>query len=395
MVTEAGAEVMFLPGIRGARRVLRSLSPHLPSRGEANAREGQKNNNRARHQSDSTIRNQIDHPNQVGETELETEDEWKEIEFDLTQFCEAAGRQFPIDAIYLFGSRRFKTDSVRSDIDLMFETSKHIRPALIRTFIDKHCKALDIFLLFNGKATSAANEGYICGKNNGDLLKQSNAVKLWSREKGLEEENSIHLKQMYASHINFFHTALPNARIQTSIDGLKRRLAREGLPTDPVIGETESEVVERIFRIAEVVSEFKSQDFPGKGDASSSFVVNPSSEYDFQDLFWISTKPWIQSISREQAEISFDGQKKTSDFNIGGSRMIVEFKYAKNTDDKRTIAKTLDGLSRFYSENANVKVLIFIIYAKRAADIDRFDWQDRYSNLVETPRVYLKVIRVD
>ena len=311
------------------------------------------------------------------------------------QLCKTAGVQFPIDAIYLFGSRRFKTDSVRSDIDLFFETSKHIRPSLVRTFIDDHCQALDIFLLLNGKATSVANESYICGEDNVELLKQSNAVKLWSRERGLEEENSIHWKQMYASHISFFKTALPNARTQISIDGLKRRLAREGLPTDPVIGEPESEVVERLFRIAEMVAEFKSKDFPGKGSASSSFVVNPSSEYDFQDLFWISTKPWIQSISRESVEIVFDGQKKRSDFNIGGSRMIVELKFAKNTYDKRTIAKTLDGLSRFYSENANVKVLIFIVYARRAANIDRFYWQDRYSNLVETPRVYLKVIQVD
>ena len=354
-----------------------------------------KNDSRARHQSDSTIRNQIDYPNQVGDTKLETDTEWEEIEFDLRQFCEEAGRKFPIDAIYLFGSRRFKTDSVRSDIDLLFETSKHIKPGLIRTFIDEHCKALDIFLLLNGTATSAANESYICGENNGDLLKQSKAVKLWSRGEGLEEENSIHLKQMYASHITFFHTALPNARIQISIDGLKRRLAREGLPTDPVIGETVSEVVERLFRTAEAVSEFKSKDFSGKGDASSSFVVNPSSEYDFQDLFWISTKPWIQSINREQVEVVFDGQKKASDFSIGGSRIIVEFKYATNADDKRTIAKTLDGLSRFYSENANVKVLIFVVYAKRAANIDRLYWQDRYSSLVETPRVYLKVIQVD
>ena len=277
---------------------------------------------------------------------METEVKWQNIEFDLTQFCETAGQQFPIDAIYLFGSRRFKTDSVRSDIDLLFETSKHIKPSLIRTFIEEQCKALDIFLLLNGTATSAANESYICGEHNDDLLKQSNAVKLWSRENGLEKENSGHLKQMYASHISFFQTALPNARIQISIDGLKRRLAREGLPTDPVIGETESEVVERLFKTAELISEFKSNDFPGKGDASSSFVVCPRSEYDFQDLFWISTKPWIQSICREQVEVIFDGQRKKSDFSIGGSRVIVELKFAKNTDDKRAIAKTLDGLSR-------------------------------------------------
>lgn len=327
--------------------------------------------------------------------EVEIETQWQEIEFDLAQLCNAAGVEFPIDAIYLFGSRRFRTDSVRSDIDVLFEANEHIRPAHIRAFIDRHCQALDIFLLSNGKATSAANESYVCGDNNDDVLNQCDAVKLWSRKSGLEEGGSIHWRQMYASHVNFYKTALPNARIQISLDGLKRRLASERLPTDPIIGETESEVAKRLFRIAESVSEFKSKDFPGKGSASGSFVVNPSSEYDFQDLFWVCTKPWIQSINREVVIITFDGQKKKADFSIGGSRLVIELKFARNTDDKRTIAKTLDGLKRFYSENANVKCLIFIVYAKRAANIDAFDWQERYSNFLEMPRVALKVIQVD
>lgn len=329
---------------------------------------------------------------QVGDINLQTEIKWKELEFDLASFCRTAGKKFPIDAIYLFGSRRFRTDSVRSDIDIFFETNEHIKPSHIRTFIDKNCQALDIFVLARGKAMSAINESYICGDNNSDILNQCSAVKLWSKEIGLETESSIPWKQLYASHVDFQKTSLPNVRIQMSINGLKRKLANESLPIDPIIGETESEVAERLFRLAEMVSEFATDDFPGKGSTSRSFVVNPSSEYDFQDLFWIAAKPWIQSIGRERVEIVFDGQKKKSDFSISDSRFIIEMKFAKDMNDKRNIAKTLDGLSRFYSENANVKFLMFIVYARRAAQIDRFQWQDRYSNLTGSPKVVLKVI---
>ena len=331
----------------------------------------------------------------MGDVNLETEIRWEELEFDLASFCESAGEQFPIDAIYIFGSRRFRTDSVRSDIDIIFLAKENIKPLHVRTFIDNNCKALDVFLLARGKATSVVNDSYICGNNDNDMLAQCSAVKLWSREMGLEKTNSMYWSQSYASHIDFQKTVLPSGRIQMSIDGLKRKLARENLPIDPIIGETEGEIAERLFRIAEIVSEFEPRDFPGGGDARSSFVVNPSSEYDFQDLFWISAKPWVQSIRREQVEVVFDGQKKKSDFSISGSRFIVELKFADDTDAKRSIANTLDGLSRFYSENANVRFLMFIVYAKRAAEINRSEWQDRYSDLIGNPRVMLKVIPVD
>ena len=326
---------------------------------------------------------------------MQTEIRWQELEFDVASFCEKAGREFPVDAIYLFGSRRYRTDSVRSDIDMFFETSEHIKPSRLRVFADDNCKALDIFVLTSETARSVVNESYICGENGREILNQCSAIKLWSRGRGLEKNNAIPWKQLYASHVDFQKTILPNARVQMSIDGLKRKLQNEGLPNDPIIGETETEVAQRLVRLAERVTEFTIADFPGKGGARGSFVVNPSSEYDFQDLFWIASKTWIRSIEREQVEIVFDGQKKISDFNINGSRFIIEMKFAKDVDDKRNIAKTLDGLTRFYSENANVRVLVLIVYARRAADIDRRIWEDRYSKSPGPPIVVLNVIEVD
>lgn len=190
-------------------------------------------------------------------------------------------------------------------------------------------------------------------------------------------------------------TSLPNLRLLNSFDQLKKRLNQQGLPTNPIIGEDEDEVAARIVEVARAISEFKISDFPGKGSARASFVVSPKSEYDFQDLFWIVTKPLIENISRETVEIVFDGQKKKSDFSLMNSRFIVEMKFAKGEDDKREIAKTLDGLQRFYGENANVRFLLFIIYARKQANIDRVAWEQRYSQLTSAPKTVLRILNVD
>ena len=84
------------------------------------------------------------------------------------------------------------------------------------------CQALDIFVLAHGKATSVVNESYICGDNNSTILNQCNAVKLWSKGIGLETEISIPWKQLYASHINFQKTSLPNVRIQNIDQWIKK-----------------------------------------------------------------------------------------------------------------------------------------------------------------------------
>lgn len=201
--------------------------------------------------------------------------------------------------------------------------------------------------------------------------------------------------QEYASHVKFEMTSLPNLRLLNSFDQLKKRLNQQGLPTNPIIGEDEDEVAARIVEVARAISEFKISDFPGKGSARASFVVSPKSEYDFQDLFWIVTKPLIENISRETVEIVFDGQKKKSDFSLMNSRFIVEMKFAKGEDDKREIAKTLDGLQRFYGENANVRFLLFIIYARKQANIDRVAWEQRYSQLTSAPKTVLRILNVD
>jgi hypothetical protein len=314
---------------------------------------------------------------------------------DLGKFCKTLAASYPsISGVYLFGSRRYGSGSLRSDIDLFVEALGDVRPADLRSLVAKQCPALDIFILNRGVARSVVNETYVEKDTNADVLTSRNAVCLWSRANGLTDEVSL-LAQDYLADIDYRMTVLPNTVVGAPIDALKRRLQTEGLPTDPMLGETTEEVVERLIETAKRIAIFKMRDFPNRATDARAFAVTPSSEYDLQDLFWISVKPWVGGMVREAVEIKFDGQAKTSDFSFNASRVIIEMKFAKTKADKREIAKTLEGLSRFYSENANVTYVVFIIYAREAADIDPTIWQGRYQKAHTTPAVRLEIIRVD
>jgi predicted nucleotidyltransferase len=63
-------------------------------------------------------------------------------------------KAFPeIEAPYLFGSRRYRTGSLRSDVDILVELREalHIRAQKLRTFSTEHCRALDLFVADGGR----------------------------------------------------------------------------------------------------------------------------------------------------------------------------------------------------------------------------------------------------
>lgn len=319
---------------------------------------------------------------------------WSKNVFDLQEYLEDFGARFPVLDIYLFGSRRHSTGSLRSDIDLFVVPSGNIRPSDLRAEIEDKCKALDFFILESGTARSVVNDSYISAPSNNAIICRCDAVKIWNSTSGFEVSALKFSKQSFAEHVNFSQTVLPNISIQMSHSDLMRSLGEQGLPTDPILGETETEIADRLVRVARQAANFTINDFPGKGNSRTSFLISPSSEYDYQDIFWVCAKPWVSSILREVTEVVIDGQRKRSDFSVGNSRFIIEMKYAKDVDDKREIIKTLEGLKSFYSQNANVRLLLFIIYAKKNAVIDGGKWEEVFSDRSAHAKTIVKVIDV-
>jgi hypothetical protein len=68
-------------------------------------------------------------------------------EYDLRGLTSKLTKAFPqIEGLDLFGSRRYRTGSPRSDVDILVELQPeaHIRPQELRAFSAEHCRALDL-----------------------------------------------------------------------------------------------------------------------------------------------------------------------------------------------------------------------------------------------------------
>lgn len=104
--------------------------------------------------------------------------------YDLGQLAETLTATYPIERLYLFGSRRHRTRSARSDVDVLVEASEHIRPSELRGFATAHCRALDLFILDDRKATSCQNGSYVEAPTKADLLAKLDAVEFWCRSQG-------------------------------------------------------------------------------------------------------------------------------------------------------------------------------------------------------------------
>lgn len=133
-------------------------------------------------------------------------------------------------------------------------------------------------------------------------------------------------------------------------------------------------------------------DLSQSGAAGAGWTVNLHSEYDCQNLFYTVMRAWIGAVGREEITVKFDGQSKVADFNLFNSQLIVEMKFVDNDQKKREVVKTLAGLSGFYSQHANIKSLLFLIYVKNHVSLDVDRWESEYTFEAKLPKILTRAI---
>ena len=92
-----------------------------------------------------------------------------------------------ITEVHIFGSRRHRTMSTRSDLDLLVKADQSVRPDDVRDFALQECPVLDVFFMDRGIAVSCANGSKVKGKNDKDLVYQLHAVKIWGKKSGFTD----------------------------------------------------------------------------------------------------------------------------------------------------------------------------------------------------------------
>jgi len=169
-------------------------------------------------------------------------------------------------------------------------------------------------------------------------------------------------------------------------------LENNSLP-NTLIGFNWKEITNNIATIIE-----KSLDVPSKfsnGSKAQNININSikiSSEYDFQNLIHLLLRPWLPSVEAENIAVIFDGNTKNADFSIKGNSLIIEAKYIDSTGKKNDTLKTIEGLKSFYSSNANVKALLFLILVEESVKIDKYKIEEEFSQQGTYPSVCVKVI---
>lgn len=169
-------------------------------------------------------------------------------------------------------------------------------------------------------------------------------------------------------------------------------LENNSLP-NTLIGFSWKEITNNIATIVE-----KSLDVPcrfSNGSKARNINISSikiSSEYDFQNLIHLVLRPWLPSVEAENIAVVFDGNTKNADFSIKGNSLIIEAKYIDSTGKKNDTLKTLEGLKLFYSKNANVKALLFLILVEESVIIDKHKIESEFSQQSKEPNIFIKVI---
>ena len=317
--------------------------------------------------------------------------------FDLEAAVKTLCGDFPeIESVYLFGSRRYNTRSTRSDIDVLLECAGVVKKSNLRDFILKNRTALDLFLMEDGRAESVANESFIKEKDNQTLISRLNAVELYTRGRGSSDfllANKLHLIDR---RVQFKLTVLPGKSTEHyEVQALQKFFAsarEHGLPSRPYIGISTAEAAEFVVSILRAIP-LANKTMSNYGSARSGWTVKLASEYDFQNIFWITVKPWLPGLAREEVAITYDGKEKRADFSLFGSQLIIEFKHVKDEGDVRETTKTLSGLANFYEQHPNVRVVLFAILVDPKVKLDDRKVESDYSFDTHRPIVQTIVVR--
>ena len=301
-----------------------------------------------------------------------------------------------IQALYLFGSRRYRTGSPRSDIDVLVELQPetHIRPADLRTFSSENCPALDLFIAEGGKAVSCENESFVRASSFSELVAKLEAVCFWNRTEGVLDSADIEWVVSIPTDVNFAPTALGNGAPLSgtwmrSFRSFAEQLQAVGLPMKPYLGSTPAEIGEFLVDTLHLAMDGRLKLTP-KGKAIQLTLQN---EYDFQNFFFLTVKPWLPGLGREDVTIRYDGQDKRADFNLFGSQLIWELKHVKDASTQAAVVKSLSGLKEFYSQHPNVQLIIFAILVEKNVTLDDAKWESDYSFTHGEPQVWTRIFR--
>jgi hypothetical protein len=264
-----------------------------------------------------------------------------------------------------------------------------VKPSELRDFAVMHFPYVDPFILDEKRAVSCMNESHVAADSKQQIIERLQAVEFWTRDDGVIDKADVDFEQKLAIGMDFRPTVLPNIHVVEEARRVVLAHARaNSMPTHPYVGENALEV-------AEFLADLLRRLIPRAGDlrGAARWAAKPTSEYDFQGLFWITAKPWLPSLAREEVAIEYDGQKKKADFNFADNQIVLEMKHIKDANTMAAVGKTLRGLGEFYRTHVNIRVALFAVLVEQGVALDGPRWEQDFSFLSARPQVKTVIVR--
>ena len=320
------------------------------------------------------------------------------ITWDLQEIIASLVNHHPeIKEIYLFGSRAYKTGSLRSDVDLLAITDGQLSFSMVNSWLHDEYPPVDLFTSYDREnAMSVVNGSTVAFRKGGkykDLMDQLDAIMLWDST-NLYSATYSDWKFQTANNVSFqmsiipsypmldFDETLNNALANLEASGIKTYFAGSSWPE---IAQSITNIVLRAMK--------KPVEFQKKARSYRFDQIKMDNEYDFHNMILGVLRPIFPDITMDPFMVRIDGAEKKADFGIANNKIVIEAKWIDDTSKKATVIKTLDGLGNFYSENSNVKVLIFLILYKSSVDVNEEMLNDKFSKMYSTPPVIVKFIK--
>ena len=317
--------------------------------------------------------------------------------WSLTEIVDSLVGHYPkIKQLYLFGSRAYQTNSLRSDIDILALTDGDLlNEAEINDWLPIEYPPVDLFWSYDGiVAKSVANGSTIRfrkddPKNFKNLQEQLDAILLWDKVNGMNDD--IPDVQKALNGISFPMSIIPKKWDSDAVDNIElalKQIEESGVHTY-FAGRTIREISEAIIDIIKTGME-KPKRFQNNARSSFTFEkIKLCNEYDFQTFIHLLLRPIFKDIEPEPLMVIIDGNKKKADFGINRNQIIIEAKWIDSASKKDEVLKTLDGLSSFYSDNPRMKSLILFILYSETVKLDRVVLTERFAQKYSELPIYI------
>lgn len=305
-----------------------------------------------------------------------------------------------VSRIYLFGSRAYKTNSFRSDIDLLVITENiPIADVVINAWLQDKYPPVDLFCSYDSVVAKSVTNGSCIQYNSNNtrgyqsLADQLDAKLLWTKEENFSEQFFDWIQQTIHG-VNFQMSIIPSYPIPDftkTIHEALGSLEASGIKTY-YTGSSINEISQSIIKLIEVGLQ-KPNQYQRRARNFSFGSIKIENEYDFQNLIHFLIRPIFSDIISEPFEIEVDGNSKNADFALVHSQIVIEAKWIDTTSKKAEVLKTLKGLADFYTQNPNVRSLIMVVLCKSGVGIDTALLEHQYSFEKSTPPIYVKFLK--